>query len=152
MPTRARSARSAPASDGEPADPRRRLALILGTSSSCMAVSDEPRFIECRLGARISRALTPGQWLMDGGQSAFGAAIDRLMRMHPAFAERSAGGLDALESRIVARAGGLSEAALIAEGLHVLPSFIGDRAPVADAAGARRDRRTGSAGGRGKPR
>ena len=46
----------------------------------------------------------------------------------------SAGGLDTLESRIVARAGGLSEAALIAEGLHVLPSFIGRRAPAADPA------------------
>ena len=119
--------------DGKWGDPRRRLALILGTSSSCMAVSDEPHFIDSVWGPHFS-ALTPGQWLMDGGQSAFGAAIDHVMRLHPAFAEASAGGLDALESRIVARAGGLSESALIAEALHVLPSFIGRRAPGADAA------------------
>jgi D-ribulokinase len=119
--------------DGRPGDPRRRLALILGTSSSCMAVSDEPRFIDAVWGPHLS-ALTPGQWLMDGGQSAFGAAIDRLMRLHPADAEASSGGLDALESRIVARSGGLSRSALIAEVLHVLPSFIGRRAPAADAA------------------
>ena len=119
--------------NGKPGDPRRRLALILGTSSSCMAVSDEPRFVNGVWGPHFS-VLTPGQWLMDGGQSAFGAAIDRLMRMHPAFAEASARGFDALEREIVAHAGGLSEAALIAEGLHVLPSFIGERAPVADAA------------------
>ena len=44
--------------------------------------------------------------------------------------------LHALEKEIVAGAGGLSEAALIAEGLHVLPDFIGSRSPSADA-GAR---------------
>jgi len=118
--------------DGKRGDPLRRLGLILGTSSSCMALSDEPRFIDAVWGPHFC-ALTPGQWLMDGGQSAFGAAIDRLARMHPAFG-MSAGGLEALEQRIVARAGGLSESALIAEGLHVLPSFIGRRAPAADAA------------------
>src|SRR5271166_5273206 len=75
--------------NGKAADPRRRLALILGTSSSCMALSDEPRFIEGVWGPHFA-ALTPGQWLMDGGQSAFGAAIDRLLRMHPAFGEAAA--------------------------------------------------------------
>jgi D-ribulokinase len=118
--------------DRKTTDPRRRLALILGTSSSCLALSDEPRFIEGVWGPHFA-ALTPGQWLMDGGQSAFGAAIDRLLRMHPAFGEAAAGGFEGLEERIVGRAGGLSEAALIAEPLHVLPAFIGNRAPVADA-------------------
>src|SRR3984957_19730884 len=74
-----------------PADPRRRLALILGTSSCCMAVSDTPRFIPGVWGPYYS-ALTPGQWLAEGGQSAFGLAIDHLMRMHPAFADRAARG------------------------------------------------------------
>ncbi len=125
--------------DGVEADPRRRLALILGTSSSCMALSDEPRFVDGVWGPHFG-ALTPDQWLIDGGQSAFGGAIDHLMRLHPAFAELStrAGphALQALEKDIVARAGGLSEASLIAEGLHVLPDFIGARSPTADS-GAR---------------
>jgi D-ribulokinase len=125
--------------DGRQVDPRRRLALILGTSSSCMALSDEPRFVEGVWGPHFA-ALTPDQWLTDGGQSAFGAAIDHLLRLHPAFAELStrAGphALAALEKDIVARAGGLSHAALIAEGLHVLPDFIGSRSPLADS-GAR---------------
>ena len=116
-------------------DPRRRLALILGTSSSCMALSDEPRFVEGVWGPYFA-ALTPDQWLIDGGQSAFGAAIDHLLRLHPAFAELSAQvgphALAALEKDIAARAGGWSAAALIAEGLNVLPDFIGSRSPVAD--------------------
>jgi D-ribulokinase len=120
---------------GTRADPRRRLALILGTSSSCMALSDEPRFIDGVWGPHFA-ALTPDQWLIDGGQSAFGAAIDHLLRLHPAFrvlAERAGPqALAALEKDIVARAGGLSAAALIAGGLDVLPDFIGSRSPCAD--------------------
>ncbi|HEY1862415.1 MAG TPA: FGGY family pentulose kinase [Roseiarcus sp.] len=115
---------------GRASDPRRRLALILGTSSSCMALADEPRFVDGIWGPHFG-ALTPDQWLIDGGQSAFGGAIDHLLRLHPAFAELSARAgphaLHALEKEIVARAGGLSQAALIAEGLHVLPDFIGSR-------------------------
>ena len=121
--------------EGRQADPRRRLALILGTSSSCMALSDEPRFVDGVWGPHFA-ALTSDQWLVDGGQSAFGAAIDHLLRLHPAFAALSARAgphaLAALEKDIVARAGGLSPAALIAEGLHVLPDFIGSRSPLAD--------------------
>ena len=58
------------------------------------------------------------------------------MRLHPAFGALSARGgphaLATLEKDIVARAGGLSRAALIAEDLHVLPDFIGSRSPLAD--------------------
>ena len=121
--------------EGRPADPRRRLALILGTSSSCMALSDEPRFVEGVWGPHFA-ALTPDQWLIDGGQSAFGAAIDHLLAAASGVCRASARAgphaLAALEKDIVARAGGLSPAALIAEGLHVLPDFIGSRSPLAD--------------------
>ena len=119
-----------------PADPRRRLALILGTSSCCMAVSDTPRFIPGVWGPYYS-ALTPGQWLAEGGQSAFGLAIDHLMRMHPAFAEysrRAGDGFDAMEREIVASAGGVSKAVELARDLHVLPDFLGNRSPFADPA------------------
>ena len=117
------------------ADPKRRLALILGTSSCCMAVSDEPRFVEGVWGPYFS-AVTPDQWLVEGGQSAFGAAIDHLVRLHPAFAALEAqageGALGALEREVVARAGGLSEAATLARDLHVSPDFLGNRSPFAD--------------------
>ena len=104
-----------------------------------MALSDEPRFVDGIWGPHFG-ALTAGQWLIDGGQSAFGGAIDHLLRLHPAFHELSSRAgthaLHVLEKEIVARAGGLSQAALIAEDLHVLPDFIGNRSPLADA-GAR---------------
>jgi D-ribulokinase len=114
------------------ADPRRRLALILGTSSSCMALSDAPRFIDGVWGPHLS-AILPGRWLIDGGQSAFGAAIDHGLRLHPAFRDPGPAGLAQLEAEILAEAGEPSRAALIAERVHVLPSFIGARGPVADA-------------------
>jgi FGGY-family pentulose kinase len=121
--------------EGAPVDPRKRLALILGTSACCMAVSDQARFVDGVWGPYFS-ALTPGQWLAEGGQSAFGAAIDRLMRRHPAFSEASqrAGdnAYEEMERDILARAGSLSRAALIAKDLHVLPDFLGNRSPLAD--------------------
>jgi D-ribulokinase len=117
------------------ADPRRRMALILGTSGCCMAVSDEARFIPGCWGPYYS-ALTPDQWLVEGGQSAFGAAIDRLMRMTPAFSDVAGQphAFDALERDIVARAGGASQAVRLARDLHVLPDFLGNRSPYADPA------------------
>jgi D-ribulokinase len=121
---------------GAEADPRRRLALILGTSACCMAVSDQPHFIDGVWGPYFS-ALTPNQWLTEGGQSAFGSAIDRLMRRHPAFTDASqrAGdnAYEEMERDILARAGTLSRAALLAKDLHVLPDFLGNRSPFADA-------------------
>jgi D-ribulokinase len=100
-----------------------------------MAVSDQPRFIDGVWGPYFS-ALTPNQWLTEGGQSAFGAAIDRLMRRHPAFTDASQrlgdNAYEDMERDILARAGSLSRAALLAKDLHVLPDFLGNRSPFAD--------------------
>ncbi|MGD0639844.1 MAG: FGGY-family carbohydrate kinase, partial [Roseiarcus sp.] len=119
--------------DEEDADPSKRLALILGTSACCMAVADEARFIPGVWGPNYS-ALIPGQWLTEGGQSAFGAAIDQLMSMSPAFADPAhpRHGFEAMEREIIARAGGPSEAAWLARDLHVSPDFLGNRSPFAD--------------------
>jgi D-ribulokinase len=116
-------------------DPRRRLALILGTSCCCMAVADEPRFISGVWGPYFS-ALTPRQWLTEGGQSAFGGAIDHLMHLHPAFAGLAKGAgekaFEQMERDILGSTGSLSGAALLARDLHVLPDFLGNRSPLAD--------------------
>ncbi len=112
----------------EPVDPQRRLALILGTSACCMALSGQPRFIPGLWGP-LYDGLAPGQWLSEGGQSAFGAAIDRLVKSHPAWR----GSYETLERDILARCGAPSQAARLAQDLHVLPDFLGNRSPFADA-------------------
>jgi D-ribulokinase len=83
--------------------------------------------------------MVPGYWLCEGGQSAAGAAIDQLMRSHPACAEATAaaqsqacGLLDYLEQRVMAACEGPGQAALLARGTHVLPEFLGNRSPYAD--------------------
>jgi D-ribulokinase len=121
----------------EPVDVRRRLAYIMGTSACIMATTSEPRFVPGVWGPYYS-GMVPGFWLNEGGQSAAGAAIDHLVRSHPAYNEvvatARAGGmeiLEFLERRIVARAG-LGEAALLARDIHVMPEFLGNRSPFAD--------------------
>ena len=123
---------------GEPVDVCRRLAYIMGTSACIMATTSEPRFVPGVWGPYYS-GMVPGFWLNEGGQSAAGAAIDHLIRSHPAYneavASAHAGGmeiLELLERRIVSRTGSPGEAALLAGDIHVLPEFLGNRSPFAD--------------------
>jgi len=83
--------------------------------------------------------MVPGFWLNEGGQSAAGAAIDHLIRSHPAYGEAvatsHAAGMDVLEfleRRIVSSAQNAGEAAVFARDIHVLPEFLGNRSPFAD--------------------
>jgi D-ribulokinase len=114
------------------------LALILGTSACAMAVTAEATFVDGVWGPYFG-AMLPGAWLLEGGQSAYGAALDRLVALHPAFpaAEAEArsaglGVLDLLERRAVEIAGGVDRAALLAGAIHVVPEFLGNRSPEAD--------------------
>ena len=123
---------------GEEVDVCRRLAYIMGTSACIMATTSEPCFVPGVWGPYYS-GMVPGFWLNEGGQSAAGAAIDHLIRSHPAYSEavttaHSVGMeiLEFLERRIVVRAGSLGEAALLARDVHVLPEFLGNRSPFAD--------------------
>src|SRR5437667_5225315 len=123
---------------GDSVDICRRLAYIMGTSACIMATTSEPRFVSGVWGPYYS-GMVPGFWLNEGGQSAAGAAIDHLIRSHPAYNEavataHSAGieVLEFLERRIVSRAPSLGEVALLARDIHVLPEFLGNRSPFAD--------------------
>src|SRR5712692_10440943 len=116
----------------------RRLAYIMGTSACIMATTAEAHFVPGIWGPYYS-GMVPGFWLNEGGQSAAGAAIDHLIRSHPAYneavASAHAGGmeiLEFLERRIVSRTGSPGEAALLAGDIHVLPEFLGNRSPFAD--------------------
>jgi D-ribulokinase len=122
----------------QPVDVCRRLAYIMGTSACIMGTTAEPRFVPGVWGPYYS-GMVPGFWLNEGGQSAAGAAVDHLIRSHPAYNEtvtaaRAAGLeiLEFIERRIVSRRQNPGEAALLARDIHVLPEFLGNRSPFAD--------------------
>jgi D-ribulokinase len=123
---------------GEQVDVCRRLAYIIGTSACIMATTPKPCFVPGVWGPYYS-GMVPGFWLNEGGQSAAGAAIDHLIRSHPAHGEAvaaaHAAGMEIpefLERRIVSRVASLGEAAVLARDIHVLPEFLGNRSPFAD--------------------
>src|ERR1700681_42895 len=123
---------------GQSVDVCRRLAYIMGTSACIMATTSEPCFVPGVWGPYYS-GMVPGFWLNEGGQSAAGAAIDHLVKSHPAYHEAVATAradgmeiLELLETRIVARLNTPGEAALLARDVHVLPEFLGNRSPFAD--------------------
>ncbi|MBC5767111.1 FGGY-family carbohydrate kinase [Ramlibacter albus] len=114
------------------------MAYVFGTSSCTMTSTREPVFVPGVWGPYFS-AMVPDLWLNEGGQSAAGAAIDRLVAMHPAAAEarsraEAAGQTvpEMLGALAVQRSGGLSQTVQLLGGLHVVPEFLGNRAPFAD--------------------
>lgn len=111
------------------ADLDRHLALIAGTSTCHMALSAEPRAVPGVWGPYLG-AVLPGLWLNEGGQSATGALLDHILRLHSAGGEPDA----TLHARVVARVQELraAEGLGFARGLHVLPDFHGNRSPLAD--------------------
>ncbi|RMC34345.1 FGGY-family carbohydrate kinase [Paracoccus alkanivorans] len=121
--------------EGRPQD---NLAYVFGTSSCTMTSTDEPVFVPGVWGPYY-QAMVPGLWLNEGGQSATGAAIDQLLSFHPASAEaREAAGKAGqplpvwLAGQASAAAPSLSSAIDLADGIHVVPEFLGNRAPFAD--------------------
>lgn len=120
---------------GKPAE---NLAYVFGTSSCTMTSTADPVFVPGVWGPYYS-AMVPGMWLNEGGQSAAGAAIDQLLSFHPAAAEATARAraegksLPAFMAEHAAlKAVNASEAVTLAAGLHVVPEFLGNRAPFAD--------------------
>ncbi|MDM7460207.1 MAG: FGGY-family carbohydrate kinase [bacterium] len=116
----------------------RAVALIAGTSSCLMALSQQPRFVQGVWGPYYG-AVLPTLWMNEGGQSAAGALIDYTLEQHrqyPALelkAEREGVSIYEAANRIVDElAQGLPYPALLTRHLHVLPDHYGNRAPYAD--------------------
>jgi len=107
----------------------RHLALIAGTSSCVMALSAEARPTAGVWGPYYG-AVLPGVWLNEGGQSATGALLDHVIRWHGAGGEPN----PAMHARIASRVMQLRaiEGLALADRLHVLPDFHGNRTPLAD--------------------
>jgi D-ribulokinase len=115
-----------------------RLAYVFGTSACTLTSTVNPQFVPGVWGPYYS-AMVPGLWLNEAGQSAAGAAIDHLLASHPAKDEAAKLAFEAglgfpawLAQRAATSVLSLSEAANIAEGLHVVPEFLGNRSPFAD--------------------
>jgi D-ribulokinase len=82
--------------------------------------------------------MVPGLWLNEGGQSAAGAAIEHLLQMHPHSAQVTHAArqkqqtlADWLAAEVESRGGADMIPELVGE-LHVVPEFLGNRAPFAD--------------------
>ncbi|CAN7173217.1 FGGY-family carbohydrate kinase [Rhizobium sp. LjRoot254] len=114
-----------------------RMAYVFGTSACTMSTTSEPAFVPGVWGPYY-QAMVPGLWLNEGGQSAAGAAIDHLVRMHPAasgasvLADQDNLSLSAWLSQEAEKRGGAASAAKLVGDLHVVPEFLGNRAPFAD--------------------
>ncbi len=107
----------------------RHLALIAGTSSCIMALSREARPARGIWGPYLGAALNE-YWLNEGGQSATGALLDHVIRLHGAGGEPDA----AMHQKITARIMELreEEGLDLAGRMHVLPDFHGNRSPFGD--------------------
>ncbi|MGB3897291.1 MAG: FGGY-family carbohydrate kinase, partial [Mesorhizobium sp.] len=114
-----------------------RMAYVFGTSACTMTSTRKPTFVKGVWGPYFS-AMVPGLWLNEGGQSAAGAAIDTLVRRHPAAPQAEAAAKAAgmslsqfLSGEAEKRGGAAALPRLVGE-LHVVPEFLGNRAPFAD--------------------
>lgn len=107
----------------------RHLALIAGTSSCVMALSAEDRPTTGVWGPYYG-AVLPGVWLNEGGQSATGALLDHIIRWHGAGGEPTAERHRAIAARIMQLR--QREGLTLADRLHVLPDFHGNRSPLGD--------------------
>ncbi|MGV3553310.1 FGGY-family carbohydrate kinase [Rhizobium sp.] len=114
-----------------------RMAYVFGTSACTMTTTREPAFVPGVWGPYF-QAMVPGFWLSEGGQSAAGAAIDHLVRMHPAsrdaatLAEAAGLTLSAWLAGEAVKSGGAAAVRELVGALHVVPEFLGNRAPFAD--------------------
>jgi D-ribulokinase len=118
--------------------PEANLGYVFGTSSCTMTTTRSPVFVPGVWGPYFS-AMVPDTWLNEGGQSVAGAAIERLLSMHPATpdarrrAESEGRSLPVMLAALAAQAAhDLSGVVVLAKGLHVVPEFLGNRAPLAD--------------------
>src|SRR5699024_4111487 len=116
------------------------IALIGGTSSCHMAVSDDPIFVDGVWGPYYS-AMIPGMWLTEGGQSATGALIDHIIfssdqseKLRDKAQEKGASVYELLNQRLykLAKRRKLQDVSMLTNRLHLLPYFHGNRSPRAN--------------------
>tara|TARA_B110000503_G_scaffold58833_1_gene94004 strand:- start:2937 stop:4550 length:1614 start_codon:yes stop_codon:yes gene_type:complete len=119
-------------------NPESCLAYVFGTSACTMTTTSKAVSVAGVWGPYYS-AMLPDMWLLEAGQSAAGAAIDHLISMSPAFNdakkiadEEGIGVAQWISVVIKSKYNNVSDAIKIADGTHVVPEFLGNRAPFAD--------------------
>uniref|UniRef100_A0A4W6BR98 FGGY carbohydrate kinase domain containing n=1 Tax=Lates calcarifer TaxID=8187 RepID=A0A4W6BR98_LATCA len=114
-----------------------RMAMICGTSTCHMAISEQPLFVPGVWGPCLS-AMVPDMWLNEGGQSATGRLIDHMVKGHAAYtqlqeqAQQRSNIFSYLNSHLSLMANAHSAVDLLGSSLHVWPDFHGNRSPLAD--------------------
>ncbi|XP_010888544.2 FGGY carbohydrate kinase domain-containing protein isoform X1 [Esox lucius] len=116
-----------------------RMAMICGTSSCHMAISQGPLHVPGVWGPYLS-AMVPEMWLNEGGQSATGRLIDHVVKGHAAFPQLQEHAVKSGEhvyNYLNRHLSSMSEDSgtpldLLASSLHVWPDFHGNRSPLAD--------------------
>ncbi|MEQ3625002.1 MAG: FGGY family pentulose kinase [Celeribacter sp.] len=117
-------------------DPATTVALIGGTSSCLMALSDKPVHAHGVWGP-FRDAVLPGLWAVEGGQSATGSLLDQVIRWSGAGLRPSRASHDRIAARIAtlrlrANAGrDTGPETDFAAGVHMLPDLLGNRTPFA---------------------
>lgn len=107
-----------------------RLALIAGTSN-CHLVESGDRLPVGGVWGPYFGALTGASWLAEAGQSAAGAALDRLIEGHPASDVDVADEHKQLDGELSTLLADSDVDTLLADRL-VVPDFLGNRSPLAD--------------------
>ncbi|XP_065529286.1 FGGY carbohydrate kinase domain-containing protein isoform X2 [Lathamus discolor] len=114
-----------------------RVAMICGTSSCHMGVSEAPIFVPGVWGPYFS-AMVPGLWLNEGGQSATGKLIDHVVRGHVAFPElqaKAAASAHSIYTYLNSHLDLIKKSlpvGFLTVDLHVWPDFHGNRSPLTD--------------------
>ena len=108
----------------------RTLALIGGTSTCYMTWARDERRISGVWGP-FKDAVIPGYWMHEGGQSISGAALDAVLAQHPASPGKPT---PAMHAKTAADTLALMRSEGPAFGLrrHILPDWLGNRAPLGD--------------------
>jgi FGGY-family pentulose kinase len=114
------------------------LALIGGTSSCHMAVSEKPLFIPGIWGP-YPNAMIPGLWLTEGGQSATGSLVDHVIRNNSAY-DSVVQEADKQGQTVYEHLNGVvrdlksheRKGPEVVKDINILPYFLGNRSPNAD--------------------
>jgi D-ribulokinase len=113
------------------------IALIGGTSSCHMAVSQTPRYVEGIWGPYFG-AMLPQMWLNEGGQSATGSLIDYVIQNNASY-DNIIKAAQSHDTDVYAYLNQTLDNLIREQGLalfdkrHVLPDHHGNRSPRADA-------------------